>query len=79
MNSTVRHSDTCSVICLSNKKEVEAEVLDFKENKYLNVVINKSVKIPLIWNGKIYEGRAAGMDFESKGPKISRSQTALRG
>ena len=31
------------------------------------------------WNGKLYEGRAAGMDFTSKGPAVSRTQTGIRG
>lgn len=79
MGEIIRHNDKCSVVCVSNRKEVEAEIMDFKENKFLNVVINKSVKLPMVWNGRLYEGRAAGMDFESKGPRVTRTQTALRG
>lgn len=79
MGETIRHSNKCTVVCVSNRNEVEAEVMDFRENKYLNVVINKSVKLPMIWNGRMYEGRAAGMDFETKGPRVVRTQTALRG
>jgi hypothetical protein len=37
------------------------------------------VKINMKWNGQCYEGRSAGMDFESQGPTITRTQTGLRG
>ena len=79
MAKPIRQPTKFSFVCVRNQNKVKAEVMDFRENKYLNVVINKSVKLPMIWNGRMYEGRAAGMDFESKGPKVIRSQTALRG
>ena len=79
MSEIIRHAEKCDVTCVSNKKVLETEVMDFKEHKILNVVVNKSVKLNMIWNGKIYEGRSAGMDFTSNGPKISRTQTTLRG
>jgi hypothetical protein len=47
----------------------------FNEGRNLTVVINKSVKILMNWNGRIYEGRAAGMDFESNGPAVTKTQT----
>jgi hypothetical protein len=31
--------------------------------------MNKSVKLLMTWNGRQYEGRMAGMDFVSAGPK----------
>ena len=31
------------------------------------------------WNGSYYEGRSAGMDFESAGPTVSKTYTGLRG
>jgi hypothetical protein len=51
----------------------------FNEGRNLTVVMNKSVKILMNWNGSVYEGRAAGMDFTSAGPKLTRTQTASRG
>ena len=51
----------------------------FNEGRNLTVVINKSVKILMNWNGRVYEGRGAGIDFESAGPAITRTQTASRG
>ena len=79
MNTITRHSDTCKVMQVVSKREVEAVVQTFSENERLDVIINKSVKLPMKWNGKLYEGRAAGMDFTSKGPTVSRTQTGIRG
>jgi hypothetical protein len=47
----------------------------FNEGRNLTVVMNKSVKIMMTWNGRMYEGRAAGMDFTSDGPTVSKTQT----
>jgi hypothetical protein len=58
---------------------VEAEILEFTHQERMTAVINKSIKIPMKWNGKCYEGRYAGLDFESVGPKITKSQTTIRG
>jgi len=79
MNTITRHSDTCKVMQVSSKREIEAVVQTFSENQRLDVIINKSVKLLMKWNGKLYEGRAAGMDFTSKGPTVSRTQTGIRG
>lgn len=78
--STIRsHSDVCDVKNVTSNKVVEAVVQDFKELDTLYVIINKSVKLPMKWNGKLYEGRMAGMDFTSLGPKISVIETSSRG
>lgn len=79
MSTMIRHSDTCKVMQTASKREVEAVVQSFSENESLHVIINKSVKLPMKWNGRLYEGRAAGMDFTSTGPTINRTQTSLRG
>jgi hypothetical protein len=47
----------------------------FNEGRDLTVVMNKSVKIMMTWNGRMYEGRSAGMDFTSTGPAVSKTQT----
>jgi hypothetical protein len=54
-------------------------VQDFEDNVLLNVSLNKALKISMNWNGKCYEGRNAGMDFESAGPTVSRTTTGIRG
>lgn len=62
-----------------SSKMTEAVVESFEERVKLNVVINKAVKISMKWNGQKYEGRSAGMDFESDGPTITRTQSGIRG
>lgn len=71
----IRYGDTCVVKQDKSSKTVEAVVFDFKEQQNLTVVLNKSVKLSMVWNGKLYEGRMAGIDFHSAGPTINRSTT----
>ena len=79
MSTITRHSDKCTVTQVSSKRDVEAEVMQFNEGRNLTVVMNKSVKLLMNWNGRVYEGRMAGMDFESNGPKVSKTGISSRG
>ena len=79
MATIIRHSDTCQIKMAKSAKLTEAVVQDFEEHKILNVIVNKAVKISMKWNGQCYEGRSAGMDFESAGPTVSRTSTGSRG
>ena len=79
MSEIKRYSDTCDVKNVTSNKIVEAVVQDFKELDTLYVIINKSVKLAMKWNGRVYEGRMAGMDFVSNGPKISITRAGSRG
>jgi hypothetical protein len=79
MADILRHSNTCLVKMAKSSKMTEAVVQDFEDKKLLNVIVNKAVKINMKWNGKCYEGRSAGMDFESQGPTVTKTQTGLRG
>ncbi len=79
MTTITRHSGTCKVQQAGNNKIVEAEVHEFKEKQKLVVVLNKSVKLPMVWNGKVYEGKMAGLDFISDGPKLNKTETSIRG
>lgn len=71
----VRYGETCTVKQANSNTTVEGVVHEFNEKSNLTVVLNKSVKLPMTWNGKLYEGRMAGIDFTSKGPSIHRSTT----
>jgi hypothetical protein len=33
----------------------------------------------MTWNGKLYEGKMAGIDFVSNGPKMNKSTVSIRG
>lgn len=71
----VRVDSKCQVKQANSSKLVEAEVHEFKEKNRLIVVLNKSVKLNMIWNGKVYEGKMAGIDFVSDGPKVTKNTT----
>ena len=79
LTTITRHSDTCSIKQVASGKEVTGDIMAFNDGRNLTVVINKSVKILMNWNGRMYEGRAAGMDFVSAGPTITKTQTGSRG
>jgi|LauGreDrversion4_2_1035121.scaffolds.fasta_scaffold20449_10 hypothetical protein len=79
MSTITRHSGTCMIKMAKSSKATEAVVESFEEKVKLNVVVNKAIKISMKWNGRKYEGRSAGMDFESDGPTISKTQTGIRG
>jgi hypothetical protein len=79
MSEVLRHSNTCLIKMAKSTKLTEAVVSAFEDKKLLNVVVNKAVKISMKWNGKCYEGRSAGMDFESAGPTVTKTQTGIRG
>ena len=69
MTVKVRYDSTCKVINEKTKAAVDAEIMAFNEGRNLTVVLNRSVKLLMNWNGRVYEGRIAGMDFISDGPK----------
>jgi hypothetical protein len=67
--------NNCTVIAVASKREIDAEVMAFNEGRNLTVVLNKSVKLMMQWNGRCYEAKNAGMDFESAGPKVTKLYT----
>jgi hypothetical protein len=68
-NIKTRFETTCEIKQANSGKTVTAEIMDFNEGRNLTVVLNKSVKLLMNWNGRAYEGRMAGIDFVSNGPK----------
>lgn len=79
MSTVSRHSNTCVITRPNNSQKAVGEVMSFNEGRNLTVVMNKSVKILMNWNGRCYEGRAVNMDFESEGPTVTHTKTASRG
>lgn len=71
----VRVSETCEVVQANSKNSVIGEVHEFNEHKRLVVVLNKSVKLNMKWNGKVYEGSMSGLDFVSSGPTVTKNKT----
>ena len=59
-------------VMLTNTKSdvsVEAEVDNFKEEEKFDAFVAGN-RIRMHWNGKIYVGNMAGMEFTSEGPKV---------
>ena len=79
MTEILRHGATCQVKQAGSGKILEAAVHEFRDKDRLTVVVNQSVKLFLKWNGKVYEGKMAGLDFVSDGPKVQKTQTSIRG
>lgn len=64
-----RYEETCKILCEDNQRSLVVDILDFKEQRNLNVSINKSIKLHMQWNGQVYEGKLHGKSFVSDGPK----------
>jgi hypothetical protein len=62
--------DTCEIICEDNGRKMVADVLAFKENQYLTVAVEKSLKLEMKWNNRIYECKKSGLSFVSDGPVV---------
>lgn len=62
--------DTCELICEDNGRKFVVDVLGFQQHKYLDISLERSVKISLRWNGKIYEGSMGGKSFVTDGPEL---------
>ena len=77
--NTNSHSDKCTVTAVASNKTLDAEVMAFHAGRNLTVAVNKSIKLLMTWNGPCFEGRAAGMDFESAGPAGIHSARGIRG
>lgn len=58
----------CKVKSVPGGRVVDGVVMEFTPGRSITVVINKLMKIIMKYNGRVYEGRAAGMDFETAGP-----------
>lgn len=67
-------SEKCKLTCTSNGITMDAEVMSFSEGNFLTVAIAE-MKVSMNFNGKLYEGRAAGMNFTSTGPKVTKQYT----
>ncbi len=51
-----------------NNQSVEAEADNVRDGESLDVFL-ANTKIHMRWNGKIYVGNMAGMEFTTMGPK----------
>ena len=42
---TIHFDDTCTIECTRNGQKVKADILTFRENQFLSVVFQKTVKL----------------------------------
>jgi hypothetical protein len=79
IHNTDSYSDKCTVTAVASNKTMDADVMAFHPERNLTVAVNRSVKLLMTWNGRCFEGRAAGMDFESAGPAVIYNARSSRG
>jgi len=75
----IRYEKNCKVIQEKNGKTIDAEVIFFKYQDKMTIIINKSIKLTMMWNGQVYEGRMAGVDLISDGPAIHKIADNTKG
>ena len=66
-------SKTTMLTNTRNEQSVEAEVDNVRVNESLDAFVAHT-KIHMRWNGKIYVGKMAGMEFTTPGPKQHTSK-----
>ena len=62
------YGDRATLTNTRNEQSIEAEVDNVREHDSLNAFV-ANTKIHMKWNGKIYVGNMAGMEFTTPGPK----------
>lgn len=73
------YSEKCKVTAVASNRTMDADILTFRIGEFMSVSMNRSVKLNMTWNGRCFEGRIAGMDFESAGPEIINVPRGPRG
>jgi hypothetical protein len=59
-----------TVTCTDNGKTSEAYLDRYVEGKYMDIILN-TVRLKLVYTGKIYAGSMAGLEFTAKSPDIT--------
>jgi|SaaInlStandDraft_4_1057021.scaffolds.fasta_scaffold52723_2 hypothetical protein len=65
------YAETCELHCTDKDQSIDSEVLNFHPGKYLDVSVNRELKIQLKYNKHhdLYIGAKAGLEFTTIGPK----------
>lgn len=77
-NDMDRVEDECVVTCTDNGNKATAQVLDFKPQQKLTVVLNKAIKMTMNWSGREYVANMQGLEFTTAGPKVTKSWDGKR-
>ncbi len=70
--------EDCEILCEDNGRKMVADILAFKEYQYLNVSVEKQLKLEMRWNGNVYEGKLGRMSFTSECPVIREFKQGRR-
>jgi len=64
------HEETCTINCTDNDRSIEVDVLNFVPETYLDVSVNRQVKLSMHYDKqhKIYVGSMSGLEFTTTGP-----------
>ena len=75
----IHYDNTCDLYCTDNDKTASAEVVNFRPEDGLTVVLAES-KLVMKYkkNTDIYVGTLMGMEFTSKGPKFYETKQGRR-
>lgn len=58
-----------NIVCTDNGQKKEAFLDRYVEGKYMDVIVN-TIRLKLVYTGKIYKGSMAGLEFTAESPKI---------
>jgi hypothetical protein len=58
-----------TVTCTDNGKTSEAYLDRYVEGKHMDIILN-TVRLKLVYTGKIYAGSMAGLEFTATAPQI---------
>jgi len=75
----IQYDQTCKIVNTRTEIEVDAEVMHFRPQDGLTVVVATN-KIVMKYNKRhdIYIGNAMGMEFTTKGPKYYETKQGRR-
>jgi len=75
----IHYDNTCDLYCTDNEKTVSVEVVNFRPEDGLTVVLAES-KLVMKYkkNTDVYVGNLMGREFTSKGPKFYETKQGRR-
>lgn len=56
-----------TITCTDNDMQKEAYLDKYDEGKFMEVIVN-TVRLRLVWNGKLYIGNMTGLEFTAQEP-----------
>ena len=77
--NNIQYDSTCPIMNTRSEVEVEAEVVNFRPEDGLTVVVaTNKIVLKYVKRHGIYVGNSLGMEFTSKGPKYYEAKLGRR-